>query len=143
MGSGGRRHKSSASMSFVESNKGEQHELMTNTENILTPPAWLQGVARESFETHATRLQAAHVVTARDTGALVVAAVCEAVSATLLEKRELDAGERTELRQWLSLYRLALGDLGSTPAARSRVDPVVEPGEEHDPLEQILKGLAK
>jgi phage terminase small subunit len=141
MGSGGRRHKSSMAMSLIgKINDEVQQESMTNTENVVTPPSWLQGIARESFETHAGRLQAAQMITARDTGALVVAAVCEAVAATILEKRDLLPAERSELRQWLALYRLALGDLGITPAARNRVDKIHETPDDDDPLEAILNG---
>lgn len=107
--------------------------------DALAAPSWLTSTARTSFETHAARLQADQIITPRDTGALVVAAICEAMAATLLSKSELQPAERTELRQWLGLYRLSLGDLGSTPAARSRVEPVPTTDDD-DPLDRILNG---
>jgi hypothetical protein len=80
------------------------------------------------------------VVSARDSSALVTVACAESIIAALMSKDELTPADRAELRQWLALYRLALGDLGSTPASRGRVDKVVPEHDEEDPLDAILRG---
>jgi len=64
-------------------------------------------------------------------------AVVESVLAALAGQPALDATTRAELLRWLGLYRLALGDIGATPAARHRVEPVVR-DDVKDPFAEFL-----
>lgn len=106
--------------------------------NAIEPPAWLTGPARDAFIRLRDRLAAERLVSARDVGSVCAVAVIETVVAQLAAGPELSQGDRNELRQWIALYRLALGDLGGTPASRSRVAPVPPPPEE-DPFEVFLR----
>lgn len=139
-GSGGARVRQVAALTVQRHTVAQPStERLAASEGAIEPPSWLSGMARESFTRHAERMVADRLITGRDSSSLVTVACAEAIIAALMSKDELTPADRAELRQWLGLYRLALGDLGSTPASRGRVDKIAPEDDEDDPLDQILR----
>jgi len=134
IGSGGRRHRSRGVLGWQAVARPEGTDASAAS---LEPPPWLPEAARAAFEAHRVRLEAERLITARDGGSLLVVAVVESVLAALAGQPALDATTRAELLRWLGLYRLALGDIGATPAARHRVEPVVR-DDVKDPFAEFL-----
>ena len=131
-GSGGKRRGSFACVSLQGVDASMADEVMR-----FTAPAFLPEAARDAFLQHRDRLGDARLLANRDVHALAIVAVIETVLAGLLAQ-PLAQQERAELRQWLSLYRLCLADVGASPTSRSRVQPVPPPPAD-DEFAQFLR----